>query len=1124
MKIRSWTACLIAGIAAACAGRPDVPAGTRPAALTATRLRCEYRVDPLGIDETRPRLSWILETEDPGARGARQAACRILVAGSREALDDDRGDLWDSGKVESGRTAQIAYAGKALAPRQVCWWKVRVWDPSGTPSPWSAIARWSMGLLRPEDWQAQWVGYDEKAETGAWSPEEAALVDFKDLKWTGLGKKGTTGEAKPLCLRRAFDLPAGRKVRRAVFALTVDDEADLFVNGKPAGHASRWESAALIDGASSLKPGANLLAIVVTQSDAYPPLALGRFTILFEEGDPLEIAVDKSWKASTDSGEGWERPGFEDGGWAAAKEANAPNWGTRTYADRPLPPPPYLRKPFTVNRPVRRATVYATALGLYELHLNGTRVGRDELTPGWSEYQKRVYYNTYDVTGQIRQGANALGALLGDGWYAGCIAFTGKRNWYGGFPRLRVQLEIEHEDGSRRVVATDGSWKASYGPILHADLLMGCEIDARKDLAGWDRAGFDDAAWKPAATGLRFIPEPPVDVTAKVAKEVKDGALAMDAVRGKLGIPNFSRPKVLNIEYRLGGEARRAGALEGGRIEIPAEPGKKLEIVKATVENHFEGAAPLVQAYPSEPVRRFEELPARKVAETRPGVFIFDLGQNMVGWVRLRVRGEAGQRIRLRHGERLNPDGTLYASNLRAASSTDFFTLRGGGEEVLEPRFTFHGFQYVELTGLTAKPDLSAVTGIVVHNDMPRSGGFECSHDLVNRLYRNIIWGQKGNYLEAPTDCPQRDERAGWTGDTQFFIPTGAYNFDVAAFFTNWLVSMCQDSQDGAGAFAHVAPSLGLGGGATAWGDAALLCTHRLWQVYGDTRVIERHWDALERYMAWLDSKTKDGIARVGGFGDWLNLDDKATKPEVMDTAYAAHLSRLMADMAAATSRKDDASRYRERHAALKAAFRREFVSPDGSLRMSGQTGYALAFTMDLIPEDLREKAAGHFTDEVRKRDWHLATGFIGTPRLLPGLHAAGRDDVAYRLLLQETYPSWLFQVTLGATTMWERWDGWTPEKGFQTIGMNSFNHYAFGAVGEFLYTAVAGIDFEGPGFERILVRPIPGGGLTHARASYDSIRGKIASAWKLEGGPVHAPGDDPGERHGSHPRPRRGR
>jgi alpha-L-rhamnosidase len=504
-----------------------------------------------------------------------------------------------------------------------------------------------------------------------------------------------------------------------------------------------------------------------------------------------------------------------------------------------------------------------------------------------------------------------------------------------------------------------------------------------------------------------------------------------------------------------------------------------------------------------------EELPARRVSEPAPGRFVFDVGQNMVGWVRLKVTGKAGQKVTLRHGEMLNPNGTLYTSNLRGATATDVFWLRDG-EQTLEPWGTLHGFRYVEVTGIDGPPALAAVTGLVVHNPMARTGDFSCSSPLVNQLFKNIIWGQRGNYLEAPTDCPQRDERLGWTGDTQFFIRTGLFNFEAPNFIERWLVTLATDSQGADGTFTDTAPAIGHKPHAvTAWGDAAIVVTHALWLVYGDTRVIERHFDELARYLAALRGVAKDGIVKIGGYGDWLNKGGGA-KTEVMDTAYYAHLAGLMSEMARAIGREADAAKFAEEQRAVTAAWRREFLKPDGSILESSQTGFALAFTMGLLPDDLKAAAAEKFVADIAGRDWHLATGFIGTPRLLPALHAAGRDDVAYRLLLQESYPSWLFQVKLGATTMWERWDGWTPEQGFQSIGMNSFNHYAFGAVAEYLYRFVGGIDTDGPGFRRIVLAPQPGGGLHEAHASYESINGAIASSWDIQGGKltleVHLP------------------
>jgi alpha-L-rhamnosidase len=466
--------------------------------------------------------------------------------------------------------------------------------------------------------------------------------------------------------------------------------------------------------------------------------------------------------------------------------------------------------------------------------------------------------------------------------------------------------------------------------------------------------------------------------------------------------------------------------------------------------------------------------------------------------VRLKVRGAAGQRITVRHGEMLNPDGTIYTASLRSCQATDFYILSGKGEEILEPYFTFHGFRYVEVRGLGEKPDADAVTGIVVHTVMRRTGSFECSSADLNQLYSNIIWGQKGNYLEVPTDCPQRDERMGWTGDTQFFAPTGAYNYDVAAFFTRWLTT-CEDNQNADGTFPDVVPDIMGSGGATAWGDAALLCTYNVFRSYGDTRIVAERFAALERYMQWLATKTTNGISKVGGYGDWLNAGGGA-KSEVIDTAYHAYLAQIMSEMARAIGRNDAAARYARRHEDVKAAFVREFLQADGSLKECSQTGYALAFSMNLLPADLREKAAAKFVDEIKRFDWHLATGFIGTPRLLPALNAAGRNDVAYRLLMTDTYPSWLFPVKNGATTMWERWNGWTPDKGFGDISMNSYNHYAFGAVGEYLYGGVGGIKAASPGYKTIMIQPAIGEGLTWANTSFDSMHGRIVSNWKREG------------------------
>jgi alpha-L-rhamnosidase len=1006
--LRSWLVCLLI-----------VPAALAAPSLLPTNLRCEYRANPLGIGETHPRLGWQLAAADASARGLRQTAWQILVASSPELLAQDRGDRWDSGRVASDAMNNVVYAGRELHSRDVCCWKVRVWDQAAEPSGWSQPATWTLGLLDSGDWKAEWIGLDPPNPVDRGGLTAAQQQRFKELHWMRATMEPSRTEPLAIIARKMFSLPADRKVAAAILLVSPDDDCTIAVNGRASGEASRWDRIRPLDVTPQLTAGENTVTLQISQADGYPPAAIGTLDVAFADGGSLQVPIDETWKfAATENApaDAW-RP------LAVAPNNRAP-WGGSFNAEHNLTPAPYLRKAFAVAKPVRRATIYATALGVYELELNGTRVGVDHFAPGWTDYRRRVAYQTYDVTAQVRAGRNALGATLGDGWFASTLGGTGERYAYGALPRVRAQLEIEFTDGIRETIATDPSWRASFGAIRYADNLQGCAYDARLERPDWATADFDDHTWSRVSTGIR--------------NAVPDAPAAMQ---------------------------------------------------------HF-----VVEAGTLEPPRVMDELPARAITQPTAGVYIVDFGQNLVGWVRFRVHGRDGQRLRIRHGEMLNPNGTLYGSNLRGAAATDYFWLRAG-DQTLEPKFTFHGFRYAEVTGLDAAPAATDFTGMVVHNPLPRTGDFACSNPLLNQLFHNIIWGQKGNYFEAPTDCPQRDERLGWTGDTQFFIRTGAFNFDVAPFIERWLVALIDDSQAGDGTFSDVAPDLPNRRGrvSTAWGDAALLCTHALWQVYGDTRVIERHYDALKRYMAFLDRTSTDGIAHVGGYGDWLDKGGTATPPE-MDTAYYAHLCRIMADMGNAIGRTADAEKFAARHREVVAAWQRAFLLPDGKIKDSGQTGFALAFTMDLLPAALRGAAAGEFVKTIEAANWHLTTGFIGTPRLLPALQLANRDDVAYRLLLQDTYPSWLFQVKLGATTMWERWDGWTPDQGFQAITMNSFNHYAFGAVGEYLYRGVGGIDTDGPGFRQIVIAPQPGGGLTEARASYDAISGKISSAWQRRG------------------------
>jgi len=978
------------------------------AGLKASKLRCEYRVNPLGIDVLKPRLSWVVESSE---RGQFQTAYQIIVSSTRLNLENDIGDLWNSGKVESSETNQIEYDGEKLLSRMECWWKVRVWDKYGRPSKWSESAYWTMGLLKPEDWEAKWIGYDEYAE---W--EEP---NFKGCRWIWF-KEGEPLKEAPVAdryFRRAIRLPADRKIKRGIFLLTADDQFVLFVNGTEAGRSDgkpyAWQRPKIFEVTSLLHAGLNIFAIKATNTGGQAGV-LGKIMILFEDGEQLTLITDRHWKASAQVEEGWEEPGFQDADWMEALELGdfrtAP-WGVLATKPPYVRPPPLLRKTFIVKKRVRRALLYVSALGSCELRINGKRITEDYFVPGWSDFRRRAYYRAYEVTDLLNPGGNAIGAILHSEWYSGYQGGWGRLNKFGSGPRLLLQLEIEYVDGERQLVVSNETWKAAYGPILEADNYMGETYDARREIQGWDEPWFEDNGWE----------------------------------------------KVLVYEV---------------------------------------GLRPT--AHPGEPVRKEMELPARSVREICPGVFIFDFGQNMVGVVRLRVRNaEPGARITLRFAEVLNPDGTLHTANLRGARATDVYICKGGGEEVFEPRFTYHGFRYVEVTGYPSRPPMDAVIGIVIHTDIPITGDFKCSNQLLNRLVQNILWSLRGNYFEVPTDCPQRDERQGWTGDAQIFARTAAYFADISAFMTKWLIDL-NDSQREDGAYPDVAPATGAGFGTPCWGDAGIIIPHVLWRTYGDTRVIRLYYDKMRHYINYLVENSRGFLRPETGYGDWVPAGSE-TPRDVLATAYFAYVVKLMAVMAREIGETGDAERFEELFENVRSAFLKEYVQPEGRIKGETQTCYALALDLKLLPEEMERTALEHLVKDVENRGWHLTTGFVGTLHLMRALTKYGRTDVAYRLLLQETYPSWLYPVKLGATTIWERWNSMT-EEGIHEPGMNSFNHYAFGSVGEWLFSTVAGIDTEDAGFKRIIIKPNPLRELGHVHARYESIRGTVSVEWWFSG------------------------
>lgn len=939
-------------------------------ALTPERLRCEYRDNPLAVDGEHPRLSWIV------TRGKAQTAYQIQ-AGTKPGA----ADLWDTGKVNSDETLHHPYEGKVLKPGQQVFWRVGVWDESGKLT-WSKNAHFTKGIGQ-DDWKTSWIQAPSAAAEAV-----AAGPNLEKASWIWRNESGAQPAKGTAYFTLKFDRPAGAKVH---LAITADDSYQVQLNGKDVSDASgtSWREWKTHDLTAAAVNGANTLRVRVENGAEGFAGLLANLKV-----GTREYPTNADWVA----GEG-ERV-------KVLGAYGMQPWGQlQNVVNSAMTPPPHFRGNVVLNKPVSRAILYATALGVYDLSLNGKAFDNDVLSPGWTEYKKRVHYLAYDVTKKLKQGENTLDAQLGDGWYASYLAFTGRRRYYGGDPRLRLQLAVTYADGTQATFGTGRDWKWANGGTQFADMLMGTTVDTRVSPTNW-----------------------------KAVQVAED-------------------PKIL------------------------------------------------VEAHPAEPIRPTDIRRAVTRTQPKPGVFVYDIGQNLSGWARITVTGKPGQTVTVRHAERLNPDGTAYFTNLRAAKATDTYILKGG-TQTLEPKFTFHGFQYIEITGVDTPPANKDVAGIAVNSEMASTLAVETDNKLLNKLVQNIDWGFRGNALDVPTDCPQRDERAGWTGDAQVFAKTALFVRDSGAFFSKWLVDLVEDSQREDGALADVAPYINaVGHGSAAWEDAGVIVTYRMWEMQADTQVIKDHWAGLTRYMEHLERTSPGGIRGPGSYGDWLLLDGPQ-RSNVHGTAYYIRCADLMAQMAQAIGKPEEAARYRGIATRVRAAFNEKFVSADGQVTDGGktsQTFYALALDWNLIPARLRPQAGMHLERLLKSRGGKLATGFIGTPLLLPALAGSGRESMAADLLLSETYPSWLYQVKLGSTSMWERWDGWTPEKGFQDPGMNSFNHYWLGCVGEWLVTGVSGIDTDGPGWKKITLKPYFAPKLNKASTTYDSVRGKIVSRWERQ-------------------------
>ncbi len=833
--------------------------GTSPclkAQLTPTRLRCEHLQNPLGIDVLRPRLSWQLRAnaDDPGQY---QTARRILVASSREKLQKNQGDLWDSGIIQSDTSVLVPYKGTALQSRQRCWWKVKVWDARREPGPWSDIGFWEMGFLRPADWQAEWIA-------------------------------------------------------------------------------------------------------------------------------------------------------------CSAKEISPP----------PTEPAPIFRKEFFVRKNVRRARIYITGLGYFYLSLNGKKVGDHELDPVKSRYDRRVYYLTFDITDMLRTGQNAAGVMLGTGWYnmhTKAVWGFGQAPWRAR-PRMLCRIEIEYKDGRTEKIVSNGTWKVSTGPVVFDGIRNGETYDARLEKPGWDTPGYDDSDWKPAA-----------------------------AVAGP-----------------------------GGEMSAQMLP----------------------------PIRTTRTLGPRSVQAVKPGVWVFDFGQNIAGKLQISLNAPAGTTIRLKQGERLYEDGTVQQKEIArfiksGELQTDTYICKGEGQEQWEPRFVYHGFQYVEVHGLPGRPTKDFMHARVLNTDLESAGRFECSKELFNQIQHCTRWSFTGNYHGIPTDCPHR-EKIGWTGDAHLVAETGLFNYDMAAAYSKWLRDF-RDEQRENGDLPGIVPTSGWGyqhGGNEAyrdlgygpqWEGAFVILPWTVYVYTGDTKILKDNYRGFCRYLDHLTRHAEGGLILFG-------IDDHAparTKTGAGDfaTGFYYQIARIVSQTAALLGHSDDAARYERLAESIAAAFNRHlFDAKTGTYGSGSQTAQSAPLYFGMAPPDHRERVLQNLVANVKKHNDHLDTGVVGTKFLINSLVEHGRAGVAYRIISQTTFPGWGDWMRKGANTLWQKWDD----------GM-SRNHIMFGDISAWMFKYIGGLqpDPDAPGFKHFFIAPHFFHDLSWADAEHHSPYGTIRCAWRRNGGEI---------------------
>lgn len=1039
--------------------------------LEPVQLSCEYVKNPLGIHTTSPRFSWILRSN---RRGQIQSAYRILVARSKQKLDRNIADKWDSGRIASDNSVNVPYEGQPLTSGEKCYWKVRIWDKDDNESPWAQPAAFEMGLLKQSDWRGDWIARPD-------SEKEPNYVAGKFGKAVYLN-----GKSESVRIEHYPALKPAREITISAWLKPADDVA-----GPPADKADTWRTIYRKEDGNAR----SLLALGKTEDQTGLWFGLGISGKYAQHCGPLpldfvkdqrwhlvaatydgsavrfyfdarEIAsiaaagpIDTSGSSPAYIGSRQGKTQFFPGAiddvriydralspqqiekLAAGVDINAglvgswqmddcltnraPGEHGRIVGTSRKRPAPLLRKQFNLSGRIKRARVYMSGLGWSELYLNGKKVGDHVLDPATTYYNNdqpfqlgsRVLYVTYDVTGCLRDGLNAVGIMLGNGWYSDDGASPARES-FSDRPILLFQMNIEYIDGRVLTVVSDKAWKTADGPVTSNEICLGEEYDARLEKTGWSTPGYRDLDWNNAV-----LVSPP-----------------------------------------------------GGRLISQMMP----------------------------PVKVVKTIKPLKITQPAEGIYIYDFGQHFSGWTRLRLRGPRGAQVTIRHAGDLDAHGRLDTTNLREAAQTDRYILKGRGLELWEPRFTLHGFRYAEVTGFPGAPTLENLEGRFVRNAAQITGAFECSNPLLNRIHRNACWTFMSSLQGIPQDAAERSERVAWLGDTGFVAEDYAYNLDMAAFWTKWLNDI-KDSQRPDGDVPVVSP--------LHWRNAYLqfpcwkstypLIIWYLYQYYQDRRVLADHYEPLKKLVAFLQARARNHIV-AEGIGDHMEPDraagassiiPKRTPAAVTATAYYYYDVSILARTAAILGKRDDHTRYSKLAADIREAFNKKFLNTQTAQYATGsQTSNALPLYLGLVPPEAHEAVLHNLVHDIMvKNEGHLSTGIIGTNALEQVLGENGRADVMYAIASKTTYPGWGYTIARGATTIWEAFEG----------GNVSLNMKMFGSTEKFFYKDLAGIGLAAPGFRKINIKPRIVEDLTYARASIRTVRGLVSSHWKKTEGSV---------------------